>query len=158
MDRQATEQLATLNRQLGDLISIYRDAINHMGVSENEYWTWHTLVNMDGDFSQLDICNMWSLSKQTINTVVANMVKKGYATLEVVPGSRNRKNIRLTEAGRKYGLSIVTPITCAEQRAFEKVPLEVRLACSLALEKYLTVLKQELSLVNKNAEESKEDR
>lgn len=150
MDQQAAEQLETLNRQLSDLISIYRDAINHTGVSENEYWVWHTLLNIEGEFSQQDICSLWALSKQTINTIVASMVKKGYVTLKTAPGSHNRKMIHLTPSGREYGAVIVTPIANAEESAFNKVPLEVRLACSLALEKYLVALREEMSALEKH--------
>ena len=150
MDHQAVEQLAALNRQLSDLISIYRDAINRTGVSENEYWVWHTLLDIEGEFSQQDICNLWALSKQTINTIVTNMVKKGYVTLETVPDSHNRKIIHLTPSGREYGAAIVTPIANAEEKAFNRVPLEVRLACALALEKYLAALREEMSSLEKN--------
>lgn len=145
MDQQLKEQYETLNRQLGELSSIYRDAIKRIGVSENEYWTWITLLHKKEACSQQDICNIWSLPKQTVNTVVTNMVKKGYAVLKAASGARNRKNIELTESGREYGKSIVSPIEAAELRTFEKVPLEVRLACSFALEKYLIALRTEMA-------------
>ena len=48
---------------------------------------------MQEEYSQQDICNAWSLSKQTVNSIVSNMVKKGYVYLEMVPGSKNRKFI-----------------------------------------------------------------
>lgn len=55
---------------------------------------------MEGEHSQQDICSMWSLPKQTVNTIITHMVQKGFASLEVVPGTRNRKTIHLTEAGK----------------------------------------------------------
>lgn len=145
MSELMTAQMATMNQQIGELISLYRDAINRMGISENEYWVWHTLLAMEGEFSQQDICNLWALSKQTINTIVTNMVKKEYAVLETEPGSRNRKIIRLTPTGREHGYALIAPLAQAEQHAFERVPMEVRLACILGFKQYLNVLSEEVA-------------
>lgn len=48
------------------------------------------------------------------------MVQKGHITLEVVPSTRNRKRICLTEEGRTYGETMISPVSNAELRAFEK--------------------------------------
>jgi DNA-binding MarR family transcriptional regulator len=71
---------------------------------------------MQEEYSQQDICNAWSLSKQTVNSIVSNMVKKGYVYLEMVPGSKNRKIICLTEEGRKFGEKVIYPLVFAEQK------------------------------------------
>ena len=83
---------------------------------------------MQEEYSQQDICNAWSLSKQTVNSIVSNMVKKGYVYLEMVPGSKNRKIICLTEEGRKFGEKVIYPLVFAEQKAFERIPLEEKAA------------------------------
>ena len=94
-------QLEIINQQMKQLTGIYKTAVSNLGISENEFWIWYALINMEDSLSQQDICDIWSFSKQTVNTIISHMVKNNYATLEVVPGSRNRKNIRLTEEGRK---------------------------------------------------------
>ena len=82
--------------------------------------------------------------KQTVNTIISHMVKKGYVTLEVVPGTRNRKNIHLTEEGRKFGEKLIIPIADAEVRALERIPLKERKACIAVLAKYTNLLKEEM--------------
>lgn len=144
MDNNAREQLEVINQQIKELLGIYRDIVSHSGISENEFWIWYTLIIMDGEYSQQDICSSWSLSKQTVNTIVSHMVKKELAFLEVVPGTRNRKIIRLTEEGKKYGESIVRTISEAENRAFDRLPNEDRIACTVAFEKYINILKEEI--------------
>jgi len=72
------------------------------------------------------------------------MVENGLAYLEAVPGTRNRKLIRLTEKGRQTGESIVMPIFEAEQRAFCKLPSEDQRAFLSVLGKYISTLHQEL--------------
>ncbi len=138
------EQMETINQQIKDLASIYRNAVSDIGISENEFWIWYALINIDGVFSQQDICGIWSFSKQTVNTIISHMVKEKYATLEVVPGTRNRKNIRLTAEGRRYGESIILPITGAEQRALDRIPMDERAACAAVLSKYINLLREEI--------------
>ena len=144
MNKQVKEQLEVIDQQIKDLVGIYRNAVARSGISENEFWIWYSLIIMGGDYSQQDISGMWSLSKQTVNTIISNMVKKEQIILEVIPGTRNRKAIRLTESGKKYGESIVLPIASAEQRALEKLPLKERVDCINALNKYISFLKEEI--------------
>lgn len=143
MDNMANKQLESLNQQFNEFFEIYRQAINRCGVLENEFWIWYSLIMFEGEQSQKEICKVWSLSKQTVNTLVAQMVRKGYAFLEVVPGTRNRKNIHLTATGQAYGKSIVLPMTEAEQRAFQQIPPDDRLTFLRILRQYITFLKDE---------------
>lgn len=145
MERSIREQLEQINRQLKELAGIYRSAIGRGEVSENEFWIWYSLVTMEGEFSQQDICATWSFSKQTVNTIINHMVHKGYATLEAIPGTRNKKWIRLTQEGRIYGESIVLPVVSAEQRAFGKLPEEDRTAFAKSLSNYISIIRGELN-------------
>lgn len=144
MNHPAKEQFELVIQQMNALMDIYRSEVRANGISENEFWLWYILILADGEHSQQDICNTWSFSKQTINTIVNRMVREGYAALEVVPGTRNRKNIHLTPAGRQYGESVILPVIQAEQRALDRMePAELE-ACSHALGKYIRLLKEEM--------------
>lgn len=147
MNNNGKEQLEIINQQIKELVGIYRGAVTNSGISENEYWIWYTLIIMDGEYTQQDICEAWSLSKQTVNTIITHLVKGDFITLEVVPGTRNKKIIRLTEKGRKHGETLVTPISAAEQRAIDRLPEEDRIACMNVLGKYIEVLKEEINNV-----------
>lgn len=139
------EELKMVIQQMNELTKTYSGSVSRNGISENEFWVWYILILTDGEHSQQDICNTWSFSKQTINTIISNMVKRGYATLEVVPGTRNRKNIRLTDAGRQYGEGIVTPIADAEQRALDRLRADELAACTATLKKIIKTLKEEIN-------------
>ncbi len=145
MEQKIKEQLEFVNQQLQDISGIYRKAINAVGVSQNEFWIWYTLIVIEIECSQQDICNMWSLSKQTVNTIITNMIQKEFVSLEVVPGTRNRKIVHLSEAGKNYGKEIVMPIVDAEQKAFERLSQKDRLAIMTALASYTAMLKEELN-------------
>ena len=138
------EQLKMISLQIKELAGVYQEAVLRLGISVNEFWIWYTLISLDGEHSQQDICKLWSLSKQTVNTIVSRMVQKGYVCLEAVPGTRNRKRILLTSSGEAYGRTVVAPITQAESRAIDELPKEDRLACAAVLGKYAQFLKKEI--------------
>ena len=143
MEKQITNQLELLNQQVKELTGIYHQAAVRLGISDNEFWVWYTLLVMTDDYSQQDICDLWSLPKQTVNSVVANLVKRKYVTLEVVPGTRNRKIIRLTEEGKVYGDTVVNHIFEIEKRAINKMTEQERQACISLMSKYISLLKGE---------------
>lgn len=145
MNEHIKEQLELLNHQVKELTGIYHQAAVKSGVSDNEFWVWYTLLILGEEHSQQDICDMWSLPKQTVNSVVANLNKKGYVFLEVVPGTRNRKVIRLTDAGKAYGKDIVTQIYEAENRTIERLSEEERQSCIALLGRYIGFLREEFS-------------
>ena len=143
MNQNYKEQVELINKQIKEMVSIYRDAVRHLNISESEFWIWYTLVAMDGSYTQQDICSVWSLPKQTVNTIITHMKLKKYAYLEAIPGTRNHKVIRLTDEGRKYGEKVVLPISKAEERAFEKIsPDEFALITNL-FGKYIEIIRGE---------------
>lgn len=144
MNDDCRKHLDVINQQIKDVIGLYRNAVSRLGMSENELWIWYTLIIMDGDYSQQDICGIWSLSKQTVNTIISKMVRKGFARLETVPGTRNRKVIRLTKDGEVYGESKVRPLFEVEQRAINRLSVEERSACTQAFKKYIDFLREEM--------------
>ncbi|HCD42182.1 MAG TPA: MarR family transcriptional regulator [Lachnoclostridium sp.] len=145
MDDQIKKQQGILNQHEKELTAIYRSAAIKSGISDSELWVWYALLVLGGEYSQQNICDIWSLPKQTVNSVIANLTKKGYVFLETVPGTRNRKIIRLTEAGKEFGENKVLHIYEAEQRAIEKMP-EQELKTFIALMgKYITLLREEIN-------------
>lgn len=144
MEQELKKTFEVINQQIKELTAIYHQAVSRYGISDNEFWVWYALLAMDGEQSQQSICEMWSLPKQTVNSVVSVMMKNGHIYLETIPGTRNKKVIRLTEAGRKYGEAAVMCIHGAEQRAVEKLSLQERQFCTVLLAKYITFMREEL--------------
>lgn len=138
------DQLEKMNLQVKELGSIYRGEAGKYGISDNEFWMWYSVLTFERECSQQDICDMWSLSKQTVNSIMSNWVKKGFAFLEAVPDNRKKKFIRLTDEGRAFGKTIVNKICHAEQCAFEKLSAQERQACIDLLGKYVALLKGEI--------------
>lgn len=145
MSKHIKEQLEIMNQQVKELAAIYHSAASDSGISDNEFWIWYALLVVGGEYSQQDICDLWSMPKQTVNSVVTNWSKKGFVNLEAVPGTRNRKIIRLTEEGKAYGENVVLRIYGAEQHSLEKLTEEERQMCITLMGKYINILKSEIS-------------
>ena len=144
MERQVRGQLEVLNQLVKELSGIYHHAAGKFGISDNEFWVWYALLVLGGEYSQQDICDLWCLPKQTVNSVVTNLVKKDFAVLETVPGTRNRKIIRLTPEGKDFGGSVVSHIYTAELETIRKFSDEERQTGIVLLGKYINLLQEEL--------------
>lgn len=135
--------LEQINRQIKELLGLYRTFAGVSSISENEFWIWYTLMTSSEEYSQQDVCALCSMPKQTANTIINHMVQKGYVSLSVVPGSRNRKHIHILEPGRMYGEQIVAPVHRAEQCAMSGIPPKDRKKCIATLGRYIYLLKGE---------------
>lgn len=143
MDGRIKKQLELLNQQEKELAAIYHYAAARSGLSVSEFWVLYALLALEGEYSQQNICDMWSFPKQTVNSVIANLRKKDYVFLETVPGTRNRKIIRLTESGKEFGERTVMRVYEAEQRSITRMSDQERQSCIALLGKYTALLRDE---------------
>lgn len=137
-------QLETFNQNIKEITSIYHNAAIKLGISDGEFWVLYSLLVLGGEYSQQNICDMWSLPKQTVNSVISNLKKKGYVFLEKVPKTRNLKIIRLTQAGKTFGENTVMRIFEAEQRTFSKMLENERQIFISLIGKYIAFLGEEI--------------
>ena len=79
MNPKHKEHVGLVNRQVKELAGIYRDAVKHLDISDSEFWVWYTLVSTDEAYTQQDICSMWSLPKQTVNSIITHLRLKKFA-------------------------------------------------------------------------------
>ncbi len=102
MNEPIKKQQGILNQQEKELAAIYHSAAIRYGISDSELWVWYALLVWGGEYSQQDICDIWSLPKQTVNSVIANLTKKRLcipgnsswnAQPENHPSYRSRKSV-----------------------------------------------------------------
>lgn len=144
MQQESKKLFEIFNQQFKELTAIYHRAASQHDISDNEFWVWYALFALDGEQSQQSICEMWSLPKQTVNSVVSGMIKKELVYLETIPGTRNKKVIRLTEAGQKFGEKVILNVYEAEQRAIGQISPQQLQLCTELLAKYISLLDEEI--------------
>lgn len=144
MNIEIKKQIDIINQKTKELNSLYRTAATKSGVSDGEISIWSLLLCSQNEYSQQDLADILFLPKQTVNSIISNLVKKKFVFLEHVPGTRNRKIVQLTKEGKEYGESRVMWIFQAEEKAMEETDPEEIYACISMLGKYIERLKDEI--------------
>ena len=144
MDDKVRELIDIINNRIKKLNSLYHMAAIKSNISDGEVDIWSVLLNTDDEFSQQDLCETLSLPKQIINSLVSGLIKKGFVFLEHAQGSRNRKIIRLTDKGRRYGNERIKWIFETEQRAMEDTDPQEMQVYIIMLEKYIKCFRKEI--------------
>ena len=133
------DEIDCLNREQD---SIFHNLAVHLKTSDSVLCVLYNLTHMDG-CTQQELCSRCFFPKQTINTAVLSLAKRGYVTLETIPGTRNLKKILLTDAGHELLRDKIEPILAAERRAYRSLSDEELDACLKAISKLTDALKTE---------------
>lgn len=123
--------------------ALYRDAAAGFGLSTTAAWVLYTLMDADGELAQQDLGEKWNFPKQTVNSCVQSLCREGYLTLRVIPGTRNRKLIHLTEQGRALVDRTTRQLARAEERAAAHLTEEERAQYLALSEKFYASLEEE---------------
>ena len=121
VDGHTKEKLNQMNRQARETDSLYHKAALRFGMSDCTFWILYVLLSEEGELTQQDLCEQWNFIKQTLNSAVNGLCRKGYLILEQVPGTKNRKILRLTKAGMDYAKGTVLKVIEAEQAALDRM-------------------------------------
>ncbi|MBQ7841116.1 MAG: MarR family transcriptional regulator [Lachnospiraceae bacterium] len=106
--------------------ALYRDVAAYFSLSPTAAWILYTLMDADGELAQQDLREKWNFPKQTVNSCIQSLSKEGYLTLSVIPGTRNRKLIHLTQQGRELVDRTTRLLAQAEERAAAHLTEEER--------------------------------
>lgn len=146
MDKIIQRKIDIMYQKIREINAVYHKVALEAGISDGELSIWMIILQSEEEYSQQDLCEILCLSKQTINSIITKLVKKGLLFLEHVSGTRNQKVIRLTEEGKAYGEQKVLWLFEAEQRALEYTDPEQIEACIRMLEQYIVHFKKELNI------------
>ncbi len=113
---QYLDQMAANDRKFG---ALYRDVAKEFGFSECAMWALYYIHLSEDPVSQQDLVELMSVPKQTMNSAVSGLTSKGLVELEPLSGTRNRKRLRLTEAGVELANQTVARLRAAEERAVQ---------------------------------------
>lgn len=121
---QARALLDKTNRQFNESNALYHTVAQRCGLSDTAFWVLYALYTDAEPLTQNRLAAEWALPKQTLNSAVAAMVKKGMVTLSPGQGAHSGKIIALTEKGRAVANRTVAPVIYAEQEALTAVGLD----------------------------------
>lgn len=110
-----TEQL--LRRQ----DAIYHGVAARFGLSDAAMWVLYFLSGSIDGVTQQELCRQSCFAKQTVNSAVKSLSIGGIVKLCPIPGTRNQKNVVLTDSGRRLCLDTIDRLREAEKRAYSSV-------------------------------------
>lgn len=146
-ESQARALLDKTNRQFNECNALYHAAAQRCGLSDAAFWTLYALVTSCEPLTQNRIAADWGIPKQTLNSAVAAMVKKGLVELCPGKGAHSGKLVTLTDEGRALAERTVGPVIAAEQQAMTRQGLaEVEQNCRLA-QRHLECLQREFEKI-----------
>ena len=93
-ESQARALLDKTNRQFNECNALYHAAAQRCGLSDAAFWTLYALVTSCEPLTQNRIAADWGIPKQTLNSAVAAMVKKGLLALCPGKGAHRRAGHR----------------------------------------------------------------
>ncbi len=115
------EALQRFNRTSLEMDQIYMRLARRFGaISETGFWILYELRTTGGTPTQGELCSRFGCSRQTLNSALKQLEKRGTLELE---GGRG-KRIRLTEAGQALAAQVVDPVVEMELSVLEHLRRE----------------------------------
>lgn len=138
---QQMELLNQNDKMLNDLYHHYAASLN---LSDTTLWVLY-IAWIEGDgCTQKEICESWSYTKQTINTALKNLEKRGYIRLVPMQENRKSKQIEFTKEGKAFAQKIVPPLLKAEKVSFGNLTEQERAALVSLSQKRAELLQAEM--------------
>lgn len=137
MSQTLQQESQTLNRLYKRVDKIYSGLAMRFGLTDTAFWILYAVSHAEEPLTQHDLCSAWFYPAQTINSAVSSLLKKGLLRLEVIPDTRKRKNILLTDEGKAIVCRTMDHVDEIERNAFNKFTEEER-------ELYLSLFKRHL--------------
>lgn len=126
LNDEISRQLALLNQNDKLLNEIYHNYAAKLNLSDTAFWILYIAWIQGDGCTQKQLCEMWSYSKQTINSALKNLEKQGYIKLLTTTLNRKSKQILFTEDGRRFAQSVISPLLEAEAGSFGLMSAEER--------------------------------
>jgi DNA-binding MarR family transcriptional regulator len=149
-----------IHKQLADYYAIWKetDALygqfaKKSGISVTAFWILYDMKQTPENSTQKSICEHWSISKQTVNSALKELEKKGFITLAEMENDRRTKRIELTKAGNRCTKKYIDTVYEAEKLTFLKMSDSEREAMIRGSKRYLEIFKEETAgILNRSAE------
>ena len=145
INRQTSALLELTNRQFNECNALYHTVAQRCGLSDAAFWVLYALTTSDEPQTQNRIAAEWGQPKQTLNSAVAAMVKKGL--VELCPGKGRGKTVLLTDAGRELAARTVGPVITAEQQAIADMGIPDAEEFARLDQKHLECLRREFESI-----------
>ena len=128
--------------------AIYDDWAKEQGLSSSSALILYSLYEAKEKCTQKSISQMWSIPKQTVNTILKEFSANGYIELLTDKEDKRNKLITLTPKGNAYAGKIVEALHKRELYAIDRMGLENITRMNDDTELFISLFKRGASLEN----------
>ncbi len=145
MGEATIRNLVMYNQLWMELDDLYSDYAKSSGLPECAFWIFYTLYESKDIYTQKDLSEKWSFSRQTVNSALKKLESEGLVRLVPLPGQKKNKQLVLTEEGDVFAQKVIIPIIEAEKNAFGGLGNEEQKMLLCLTQKYLRRLQAEIN-------------
>ena len=143
MNDQLRQQLQALSRLYKESDHIYSKLASKTGMTDTTFWVLFAIAHSEEPMTQNDLCSDFFFPVQTIHSAINNLRKDGLVELQVIPSTRNRKAILLTEKGKAFAANTINKADEIEKNAFLRFSEEERELYLSLFRRHIDSLKSE---------------
>lgn len=142
MNYTQSRELKENNRIYREMESIYHEICVKAGISDTDFIVLYSIVEFEDGCCQREIAKQYSISRQTVNSLVKKLVQNGCVVLE--SGKGHDKQIVLTEKGKAMAKQKIIPVMEAEAGVFMHMTEEERKKLLRLNAKYMEIFRQKV--------------
>ena len=120
MNNLVQQQLQALNRLNKECDHIYSQLASRLGLTDSAFWVLYAVAHAETPLTQNDLCSNFFFPVQTIHSAIHNLRNRGLLELQFIPGTKNRKAILLTEAGKRLVADTICRVDEMEENALRR--------------------------------------
>lgn len=143
MDDRLQQQLQVLNRLYKESEHVYSSLASKLGMTDTAFWVLYAITHAEGPLTQNDLCNGFFFPVQTIHSAIGKLHGDGLLELQVIPGTKNRKAIILTETGKAFAAATISKADEIEKNALLYFSAEERKLYLSLFKRHIEYLKSE---------------
>lgn len=118
MEDSIHSKIVAYNQLTKELEELYQLYAKKSGLSETTLWILYCVHERQEPYTQKELCDIWSYSRQTINSALKNLETQGLIELVPLPENRKNKQLLLTASGKNLVNKIILPLVEAEKNVF----------------------------------------
>lgn len=89
--------LSKFNEIFKEANAVYHEAAKKLRLSDSEYMILYVVETEDSSVSQSELCSYLCLSKQTVNSAIKSLEKRGWIELYNKDSNKKTKHLRFTQ-------------------------------------------------------------
>ena len=133
------QEFISASKEVDDLYHMLALKFN---LSDSAMWILCTMREANRELTQSEIAQEMSMSRQTVNSAIKNLVKQGYLRLEAVSGDIRNKTLSFTEEGEAFVKRTVDRVLSLEHQVFENLEVEEQEKITQILRKYTRFMRE----------------